>query len=294
MKLKKAMIGLVAVAGIGLLSGCQWTNPDTGAGMAGYVYEEPVMFGKAHYIETQIGPTSTGLHWRYYVTNISITPYTVNEDFQVANGTAILSKDKMQISFSSHLVFSIDSSKIKELWEKYNSGFDSNGDAVLPIYRNYIQQQFRMISRDEVQRFNGFDVNDNIDPISQRITSRLKEYLKDTPFLIKQAVVGNIQYPAEVATAVSKKMATQQLLQQKQTEISITQAEAQKRVAEAHGIADAMAIINNQLTPIYLQHEAIQAQEKNLSGPNHTTEIYIPTGYNGVPIVGNLPLGEKK
>ena len=43
-------------------------------------------------------------------------------------------------------------------------------------------------------------------------------------------------------------------------------------------------IINATLTDKYLQHEAIQAQEKMADSPNHTT-IYIPSGQNGIPLV---------
>ena len=44
-----------------------------------------------------------------------------------------------------------------------------------------------------------------------------------------------------------------------------------------------------------IEHEAIQAQEKMVNSPNHT-EIYIPSGANGVPIiplVQNLNSGER-
>lgn len=60
--------------------------------------------------------------------------------------------------------------------------------------------------------------------------------------------------------------------------------EAERRVIEAGGIAKAQEIINKTLTSNYLQHEAIQAQQKMASSPNHTT-VYIPVGTNGIPIV---------
>lgn len=72
----------------------------------------------------------------------------------------------------------------------------------------------------------------------------------------------------------------------KQTE-QLVQVEKQKadiRVAEANGIAAAQKIINETLTDRYLQHEAIKAQERMAGSPSHT-QIYIPTGNNGIPIV---------
>jgi len=58
------------------------------------------------------------------------------------------------------------------------------------------------------------------------------------------------------------------------------------RVEEAKGIAEAQKIINTTLTPNYLQHEAIKAQEKMASSPNHTT-VYIPSGTGGIPRQGD-------
>lgn len=284
--LKLSMIALLSVPFMSY--GC--TNPETPVGHEGYVYESPLIFGKSHFITTQMGPTSTGLEWCWYVYNVSITPYTANEDFQ---GTqAILSKDNLKISFSAHLIYSIDPNRVKLLIEKYNNG-NIKGDWVTPAYQEFVQQQFRMIARDEVQKYDGLDVKDNIDPISTAITKRISNYLKDTPFHVTQAVVGNIQYPQQVEDSVASKLATTQLLQQKQTEIAIAGADAQKRIADAKGIAAAMSIINNQLTARYIEHEAVEAQKAMINSKNHT-EVYVPVGPLGIPLVGNLTLGKDK
>lgn len=63
---------------------------------------------------------------------------------------------------------------------------------------------------------------------------------------------------------------------------------AQIRVEEAKGIAQAQHLINATLTDQYLQHEAIEAQRSMAGSPNHT-QIYIPTGNNGIPLVKTIP-----
>ena len=60
--------------------------------------------------------------------------------------------------------------------------------------------------------------------------------------------------------------------------------DAEIKIEEAKGIAQAQKIINETLTTNYLQHEAIKAQEKMAGSPNHTT-VYIPVGANGMPVV---------
>jgi regulator of protease activity HflC (stomatin/prohibitin superfamily) len=116
---------------------------------------------------------------------------------------------------------------------------------------------------------------------------RVFELTRDTPFLVTSVVVGNIQYPEEVANAVSAKMAATQVLERKQTEIAIEEREKQTRIVQAEGIARSMEIINTRLTSQYLQHESIEAQKAMVGSPNHTT-IYIPVGPMGVPIVGTF------
>lgn len=69
--------------------------------------------------------------------------------------------------------------------------------------------------------------------------------------------------------------------------MEIAKQKAQIRIAEAHGVAESMQIINRQLTSEYLQHEAIEAQREMAGSPNHTT-VYIPVGPMGIPITGTM------
>ncbi|MDO8504761.1 MAG: hypothetical protein Q7S36_02810, partial [Candidatus Liptonbacteria bacterium] len=128
---------------------------------------------------------------------------------------------------------------------------------------------------------------DKITPVGEAVFARVKTLTKNTPFEVSSVVVGNIQYPAEVADAVAKKMAMTQVLEQKATELQIASQTKAMRIVEAEGIAKAMEIIQAKLTSQYLQHEAIEAQKAMVGSPNHTT-IYIPVGPMGVPIVGTL------
>ena len=105
---------------------------------------------------------------------------------------------------------------------------------------------------------------------------------QDSPFVISSVVVGNVQYPEEVANAVSRKLAATQELQRKDTEIEIERKERTKREVQAQGIANAMQIIRGQLSAMYIQHEAIEAQKQMVNSPNHTV-VYIPVGPMGGP-----------
>lgn len=77
------------------------------------------------------------------------------------------------------------------------------------------------------------------------------------------------------------------IAKQTQQLIDNERQKAQIRIEEAKGIAEAQRLINASLTDKYLQHEAIMAQKHMADSPNHT-QIYIPVGNNGIPLVKTI------
>jgi hypothetical protein len=274
---------LFAVLALGII-GC--TNPSTPAGYVGYVTKHPYTMPERFY-ELQTGPTSTGLGWMLEVTNISVTPNTSTEQF--VGPTAVLAKDNLHIEFQAHLLWKVEPENVKIFVEKYG---ETGENPLASAYNNFIKEPFRTYTRDEVQKYNGLDIKDNIDTIGTAVQDRILKLTQGTPFTIISVVIGNIQYPQTVADSVANKLAATQVLEQTTIEIQTAKARAQIREAEADGIAKAMETINQKLSPLYVQYEAIQAQQKMVNSPNHT-EVYIPVGPMGVPIVGTVKMGQE-
>jgi regulator of protease activity HflC (stomatin/prohibitin superfamily) len=283
-----AVFGGFAILAVWLLGS---RNPFTPAGYVGYLTKGAV-FGKSTYHGVQRGPTSAGRTWLLDVTNVSITPYTYTEEF--TGDEAVLSRDNLKIAFKVHTVWRVSDSRVPLFMERYSttlagSARDTEPDAIVKVaYGHFIREPLRTFARDEVQRRNGLEVKDALIPIGDAVLARIRAYAADSPFVISSVVVGNVQYPAEVADAVSRKLAATQELQRKDTEIDIERKERTKREVQAQGIANAMQIIRGQLSGMYIQHEAIEAQKVMVNSPNHTV-VYIPVGAMGVPITGTFP-----
>src|SRR6188508_1726357 len=267
-------------------------NPVTPAGYVGYLTKGAVI-GKTRFYGVQRGPVSPGRTWLLNVTNVSITPYTYNEDF--TGNEAVLSRDNLKISFRVHTVWRVDEAQVPLFMERYSTtvtnhrGTERAPDSIVEVaYSNFVKEPLRTFARDEVQRRNGLEVKDELIAIGEAVLSRIQAYAAASPFAISSVVVGNVQYPEEVATAVSRKLAATQELQRKDTEIEIERKERTKREVQAQGIANAMEIIRGQLSPMYIQHEAIEAQKQMVNSPNHTV-VYIPVGPMGVPITATMP-----
>ena len=267
----KKVIVLTLICAVFVLNGC--TNPSTPAGYEGYVKENPRVWGNGGYKGALKGPANYGVSvWRNEVENVDFRPRTYAETFN------ILAKDELNISFRFQTIIKIKSGSIKSVVEEY---------AGAQFYIRYIREPLRAMIRKNVQTLESRQVKANREDIADAVMLELTSYLANTPFIAISGAVGNIDYPEVVTEAVEKKLAAKQLLDEKETQRQIAKKDAEIRIEEARGIAEAQKIINSTLTVNYLQHEAINAQLKMASSPNHTT-VYIPSGANGIPLVGTL------
>ena len=281
------MLSLVAITGIWLAGS---RNPFTPAGYVGYL-TKGAFIGQSRFYGVQRGPTSAGRAWLLDVTNVSVTPYTYTEEF--VGDSAVMSRDNLKIGFRVHTVWHVDAAKVPLFMERYSTTVDSDvirkdPDSIVKVaYANFVREPMRTYALDEVQRRNGLEVKDALIAIGDAVQTRIRTYAADSPFVIDSVVVGNVQYPEEVANAVSRKLAATQELARKDTEIEIERKERTKREVQAQGIANAMEIIRGQLSGMYIQHEAIEAQKAMVGSPNHTV-VYIPVGTMGVPVTTTL------
>lgn len=295
--ISSTLVKALAVAGTSILVGLfiVWFlgshNPVTPAGYVGYLTKGAI-FGQARYLGLQEGPTSPGREWLIRVVNVNVTPYSIAEPF--TGDGSVLSRDNLKVEFQVHVIWKVRKDDVKQFVEKFTTLNDAKGETPLlkSAYDDFLKEPVRTFSRSEVQKYNGLDIKDQIDKISNDIFLRVKKYTEGTPFDVTSVVVGNIQYPKQVADSVALKMSATQDLERKATEIEIEKREATKRIVQAEGIAKAMDIINQKLTKNYLMHEGIEAQSKMANSPNHTT-VYIPVGPMGVPLVGNMNLDGK-
>lgn len=91
----------------------------------------------------------------------------------------------------------------------------------------------------------------------------------------------------EVQDARNKVLVAEIQIQNTNQLIEVEKKKAEVRVAEAHGISESQRIIDQSLTPYYLQYLAIGAQREMAHSQNHT-QIYIPVGPNGIPVVKTI------
>lgn len=262
--------GIVTLVVTLIVFSAMFTNPYTPEGHEGYVFEQPRVWGNGGFQGAVRGPGNYGFAiWRNRAINVDFRPQTINEDFK------ILARDDLNVTFRFQGVFKVNEGTIQDVVEKYGG---------LIWYKRFVKEPFRSFVRDSVQAYDSREIKTKREVIANQVQTKLKQHLQGTPFVLVKLVVGNIDYPKAVAEAVEKKLAAEQELEKKAIEKKIAVKDAEIRVEEAKGIAQAQKIINTTLTKNYLQHEAIQAQLKMADSPNHTT-VYIPSGTNGIPLI---------
>jgi regulator of protease activity HflC (stomatin/prohibitin superfamily) len=259
------------VGGIMFLAG--FTNPYTPEGHEGYVREQPRIWGNGGFQGSIKGPGNFGVSiWNNQVINVDIRPRTIQESFK------ILARDDLNVSFRLQGIFRVKDNSIQQVVEQYSGP---------NWYKRFVKEPFRSFVRDSVRSYDSRQIKEKRIEIANTVQQRLGDHLKETPFILMELVVGNIDYPEAVAKAVEQKMKAHQDLEKKEVEKQIAIKNAEIKVEEAKGIAKSQEIINKTLTTNYLQHEAIQAQMAMANSENHTT-VYIPSGANGIPLIRTI------
>ena len=287
----KNIVSGVLVALMAIFYACGFSNVSTPAGYVGYVTQDSV-FGQTRYVGLQQGPTSTGLSFLIHANNISVTPYTYDENFTITDKSdeAVVAHDKLKVQFSVHVVWHVKPEAVKDYVEHFAvmspNGSDKPDDVAWWTYSNYLSPQVRTYAREEIEHFDGLDLKDHMADIAKEVKRRVDTYTEGTPFVVTAINVGAIQPPQEVTAEISKVQQMSQQISQKDQEIKVHEAQKDQRIAEARGIEKSMKELNSKLTPEYLQWEAIKVQKAMAGSPNHTT-TYIS---NGFPVTGTLPV----
>lgn len=273
--------GLIVLAIAGFVWFLGSSNVYTPPGNAGYCTRGAV-FGESKFHSVQFGPTSTGRGWMLSCTNVSLTPFTVHENFR--DKEAITTRDNLPVSLSMHIKLKVRPTKqsVRDLVERFTTlGLVTDNKSVVHIaYDQMLHAPVQSKSRAAVEQKAGLDVHKNLDAIGGSIFDDVKKMTEGTPFELESVVVGNDQYPDLVANQVANALAATQVEQQKDIEIQIANLEAHQRFIRDQGLATSMDIINGSLTWQYVQFEALQHERQGSDDAANHSVIYAPTGAN--------------
>src|SRR5215475_3313960 len=131
----------LSILALTLTAGC--TNPEVPQGFEGYIYNEPLVFGKMEFREALRGPATTGASWRLYTENVDMRAKSYQEDFQ------LLTHDHLNVTFDVNTRIKLKDGAVKEIVDQWG------GDK---WYEWNVQERLRTIVREMVTRVSATDI----------------------------------------------------------------------------------------------------------------------------------------
>jgi|GEM_PF-686968 regulator of protease activity HflC (stomatin/prohibitin superfamily) len=255
-----------------------YTNPYTPPGSEGYVYEQPRILGAGGFKGAQIGPANFGISfWRNKVINIDTRPDAHDEAFEA------LTLDDLAISLHLTAVLWISPGHVVQVVNDYGGE---------EWYARFIRPRLRSLVQDAVQRRTSSELKSQRSAVEEEVRAGLQAYLTGTPFMLRDLSTTDLAYPERIAQAVQRKLEARQLLEEKDTQVEIARRDAEIEVVGAQGRSEAQRLLGSTLTPMFLQHEAIEAEAKAAASGARTT-VYVPTAAGGVPLIDSSGLSPK-
>jgi regulator of protease activity HflC (stomatin/prohibitin superfamily) len=189
------------------------------------------------------------------------------------------------------LYYRAEAATIAELYAKY-AGQSARSDEgyMVPAY-NLVLRVARNTAYKEVAKVDSLVMHTRRDELGAAMHTDLQDELDKTDpgvFKITRVVVRAVITDPSIEESIRNAVANQKRLEAMEVQTQIAQKEAEIKVTEARGIAEANRIIAGSLTREYLQHEANQALLKFAEGDNASTVI-LPSGMNVTPLINANP-----
>ena len=160
-----------------------------------------------------------------------------------------------------------------------NKASDVYKDLGLNFQEKIIRPEIRSTIREVIARYDAKDVySEKRAEVSSEIQKRMEETINPRGIIVEQVLLRNVTLPAKLSSSIQEKLQAEQDAQKYDFILQKEAKEAERKRVEAAGQRDAQTIINESLTPKYLQYLYIN-ELKDREGT-----IYVPTGNDGLPL----------
>ncbi len=258
-----AIVGLLAIFSIRIV----------GAGEVGVIHT----FG-----EVDTTPRPSGLlfkmPWASMETmNVRTQQFTMSSASEdvgaLAGGTVnTLTSEGLTVGVDLTVLFRLNFNTAPEVFRDLGPQYQSV--VLLPAIRGAIRDVVAQYSAEDLYTVARATVGD-------LILSNLVRDLDDRGIVTEQVLLRDITLPAQIRQAIELKLSAEQSIQERAFRVEEAEQEANRRRAEAEGQRDAQALINETLTPEFLQFQYIESLA-NMEGGNI---IYVPISPgSGLPV----------
>lgn len=136
-----------------------------------------------------------------------------------------------------------------------------DGSVWLPGY-GLVEREARNAIYSAVSEIDSLQLHRNRDILSSEIEERLIARLDDrneSTFIIDRVVVRDLNTDGTIEESIREAVRNEKRLEAREVQVEIAKRDADIRITEAEGVAESNRIIQDSLTPAYLQHEKNKA-----------------------------------
>ena len=152
------------------------------------------------------------------------------------------------------------------------------------VYAVYGRDAVREAARAVLSKYDVHEVHSNYERISLEVGQAVQERLQNTPLEISQIMLGNIEYPKVVTTAIDEAAARDMAIAKeeaqaaidmtkKQAELKLAKANYEVEMTKARAVRDANKVLGQGITAQLLQLKALEVQEKMAANGN---TVFMP------------------
>jgi len=184
-----------------------------------------------------------------------------------------LTNEGLQLELDITVFYRLKESKASDVYKKI--GMEYEEKIIRPVIRSSI--------REVVAKYNAKAIYSEK---RSEVANKIKEYLissvEPRGIIIEQVLIRNVKLPKGLANSIQLKLQAEQDAERLDFVLNKEKKEAERKRIEAQGQSDAQKILNETLTPKYLQYLYIN-ELKDRQGT-----IYVPTGSDGLPMIKSI------
>lgn len=194
----------------------------------------------------------------------------------------VITRDNLELTIDLSVWYTINSDLVTDI---YSNIAKNNHDLKVKIIRPSV----RTVTRNVATKYSFRETIEKREQFAQEMEKELKETIDSKGITTDRVLIRKVDPPQSVKNSIENKLVQEQNLETKNLELQKAAKDAEIRKVTAQGIADAQEIIQDKLTPLYIQYEAVQAY-KELAESNNTTFVIAPTDANasGMPLILDL------
>lgn len=147
---------------------------------------------------------------------------------------------------------------------------------------------FRSAAADVCARFYAKDMyTGQREEIEKEIANEMHKVLEPRSIVVESVLMKSIELPKGLAQSIEQKLEAEQQAQQMEFVLQKEHKEADRKVIEAHGIADSQKIISEGLNKQIIEYKTIEAFKQLATSPN--AKIIVTDGKTPMLISPNSP-----